>query len=1777
MPTLMDIPGYQLDELVLESPRTRIYRAHSPSQQSVMIRTPASHHPEPAQVARYRLAYELGCKADREAVVRHLELLRLRSSVALITENFGDTSLKALIPETGFRLRPLLEKSLALAKALALLHAGGILHRDVKPGNVMVDTRNDRLRFIDLETAAELNRDRGDPITTAQSEGTLPYTSPEQCGCVNSPVDERADLYSLGVTLFQMAAGRLPFRQQDPSALVHAHIALPPPRLSDERNDLPEAFCQIVARLLEKNMEDRYSSASGVVHDLQQCVTQYHRSGTVQHFGIAQNDVSPLFRVSDLLYGRERESEQLRNAYESFRRGNRTVVTVSGVSGIGKTAFVEHMRRSTVRGAGAFFSGKYDQFKRDQPYFGLIQAARNLLRFELSQPESALQARRSALRDALGIHARLLTDVLPELQIILGDQPEVDQVAPAAAARRFHGLVARFLRVFATGQTTLVIFIDDFQWADPPSLQLLEALAHGDGLNHVMFILGYRSNELGGGDPARRTLAELKNTAQEHCDIELGPLDDSETCALVQATLHRSDEEARQLAAHIHNVAAGNVFFVRELLLALNERRFFHFDGVRQQWLWDLLQLAGQGVPDNVVDLLTHRLKGLPETCLDLLDTASCVGSEFDLRTIANVHEIKQSEAAAQLAPAVHNGLLVPLDGDYKVFEMLSDWQMDNAAMLKLGTARYRFQHDQVRHRVHQRLDSEQRSQRHLKIGRLLLRTLSKEELETNVVEVFNHLTYGAQRLQNDQERHTYARLGLRSARAAQRGLAFETARTQLNVATTLLPPDPWAQDYETVLGIKLTLAECAFALGNDEDFEAFTQQILTNVKDPIDAARVHGLYIRFLSTATRYAEAVDIGVRVARFLGVALPRKPHALHVLAGVAKALWAQGRRDHAALENIPESNDMKTNEAINLLNQSSSAAYFSEPNLLPLIGITSTRLSLRHGLNPGSPYGFAVWALVLCGVLGQIENGYGFGSLALKVGRRYGGVEEARARFVVTAFVKHWKEPLADVAKLLLDDWSFNRDAGDDESAVYSAGVLLYTDFLSGGSLDADQRHPEVVRYIRDNNKLHVKDCFLAWIELFEALRAPLLPEQLSGEWFRFAEKMPEFERTHNGVQIAISSIAQGILDFFAGRFAIAEKHFATAGRFKDNIVAQVLVPGLAFYRALNAYRLYAVNPGRRVLAIARRRTARLQKWAKFAPFNLDHRISLLHAEEALVRRRIDRAVMHLHQACDQAASGAVLYQALAEQRLSEIFLQIGNENQAQLNASRAAATFKRWGAPALVNRMKFGSSLSTRVPCTSFDDVDTEPINTEKMDLRSLTETIGAISSEIDQEKLLDRLMTTLMQAANADRGLLILTDNDVNPVVEVQARIGGPVQRVRKALDAYPDLAGSVVNLTLRTGKMTVVADAASDELVTDVAYVKRARVRAILASGVTVQGRRIGVIYLENHLARNAFTANRVEVIEALGSQAGIALENARLYQSVQDALAVQTALTVANRRFVPEEVLTGLGVKSIIDVELNEAIERDMSVMFADLRNFTALSLQLGARRTIQMVNRYLSHVQPGIAANHGFVGEYRGDSFIALFPDDAENALNGAVAMCQGLAGYNRERGDFPALRFGIGIHSGPVTLGLIGDLDHIQLGVMGDTANTASRVEGLTKHFGATVLLTNASYSRLRHHDRFELRSLGKVEVAGRSKAIQVYECLDAYPEQLQAALLSTRNRFAEAVTLYTEGQWILAHAGFSDCLAVCPEDTVSSRFGERCLSRSNNAFQWDGVERPAKSA
>lgn len=1541
----MEIPGYRIDSLLFQSNRARVYRASKEGTgERVILKLSTEDPPSPRAVAALRRAFSVASQIDSPGVVRHLELLRRGSTWALVMADTGATALDQRLPRGGLDdLERFFHIAIQAGRALADVHAARIIHKDIKPANIVVNEGTGIVQLIDFGIASQLEREEASPEAPRRLEGTLEYMSPEQTGRMNRGVDLRSDLYSFGATLYELLTGQPPFVADNPVEIIHGHIAHKPRPPHLLRGAIPEQLSALVLRLLAKSAEERYASATGVSLDLERIRDEWLATGTCSLFPLGTRDVSPRFRLPGGLYGRSGETAALLDAFEQAAGGERAFLVVVGPSGVGKTSLVHEIRRPIAVKRGYFCGGKFEQFRRDTPYFALTQALRELLEQVLGAPAARIEALRAATRAAVGPLGRVLTDIVPELSHLLGDAPPLAQVGPGEAQLRFHRAFLAFLRVFARPEHPLVLFLDDLQWADGPSLALMEQLAADQDMHHLLLIGGYRDGEVTEAHQLHLTLQRVEASRQTIQRISLPPLSVDAVTQLLGDALSLDPSEVAEAGLIVHEKTAGNPFFALEFLRAVHDRGGLSFDTRRGAWRCDEEKLRALAITDNVVELMTGRLQGLAAASLDLLSTASCLGAEFSLQDLADAAGSPAPEVARGLDEALRLGLLQPTHASYKYATAVEG---EDAVEL-LRSVRYRFQHDRVQQAAYDRLDPGDRAARHLHIGRALLAAMPPEERRTRLIPVVEHLTRGRHLIDDDDERARLARLQFEAGQLASAALAFDVARRAFEVAIELLPDAIWTADHAFALDLHTHLAQALAARNDREGLRRIEQVVADHARSELERVPLHVIHNQHEVAEGRFVEALEHALAAIARFDVHLPRKPRLHHVLTQVAATeLAILGKRPGDILAQ-PPMQDPHARAAIDLMGSAAPAVYFAEQNLLPILGMTMVRLSLRHGNSGWSSYGYAVYALVLAGALGRIERGYEIGQLAVELGTRAGGSDESRVRFLNDTFVRHWKEPPRDITGALLADWAAALDHGDEQTAAYCAGVALYNDFFGGAELTAMRaRHQTSITFLERCDQKHVKDGFLAWSQLLELLstHGPA-PTELAGEHFTLQERLPRYEAQNNGVVVALSSIAAGILDLLFGRHDQAHQHLARALRHEESVLSQIVVPGLAFLLAVNALAA-ALSPRplasrRSLVASARKQLQRLRGWQRHAPANQRARVLLLEAMLAEVDNDPARALdLHL-RALDAAHEDRLFLEEFLAcehgRRCAErqgLNAAADDFSRRGLEASESWGFLRRLDPPATPGLSSTSASTipeplrparsrgqTTRNRPSSSVSVSA---SSAELDLLSVMKSSQAISGTLVLEELTRSLLRTLLENAAAERGFLMLK-GEQEVTFEARAQ-DEDVTTHRGPADRLEGLAHSVVRYVERTRERVVLEDASRAGRFQADPYLQQARPRSVLCMPIVRQQTLVGVLYLENNLTTHAFTGARCQVLELLSVQAAISLENARLYDTLENRVRERT-------RQLNESVERMERTQAALDAELHDAAAYVRSLLPAPL----------------------------------------------------------------------------------------------------------------------------------------------------------------------------------------------------------------------------------------------------
>ena len=813
----------------------------------VLTLLPVAEHPTPATLDRFTHEYALKDELDVAWAARPLALRRDGGQSILVREDPGGDLLETLLVRpTKLGLGVSLRIALGLAEAVAGLHRGGLIHKDIKPTHILVDPDSGAVRLTGFGLASRLPREQPAADPPEMIAGTLAYMAPEQTGRMNRSVDARSDLYAVGVTLYRMFTGSLPFSASEPMEGVHWHLARSPTPPAERAPGVAAALSAVGRKLLAKAAEERYQTAAGLAADQRRWLTEWEAGGSISLFAPGGLDFPDRLRIPEKLYGREGEVDRLLTAFERVvASGALELVLVSGYSGIGKSSVVNELHKALVPRNGLFASGKFDQSRTDVPYATLEQAVQSLVHQILGESDAAIGRWRAALGEALGPNGRLMVDLVPQLKLVIGEQPPVPELPPQEAQRRFHLVVRRLLGVFARAEHPLVLFLDDLQWLDPATLDLLEDLLTQPELGHLLLVGAYRSNEVDAAHPLRRTLAAIRQAGARLQHITLAPLARDHLERMISDALRCDPAHSAPLADLVHAKTAGNPFFVIQFLSALAEEDLLRFEHGAARWSWDLGRIEAKGYTDNVVDLLVERLHRLPLAARIALQQLACLGNLASIRMLAIVLGTVEAQVRADLWEAVRQELVLLPDGECK------------------------FVHDRVQEAAYSLIPEGSRAAEHLRIGRLLVAHTEPERRQEAIFEIVSQLNRGVTLIVDAAEREQLAEFNLIAGQRAKASTAYASALAYLNAGAAVLAEDCWERQHELAFALELNRAECELLTGALKEAEERLAALVARAADTVEQATVAGLRIDLYMTLDQTGHAIEVGLDYLRLLGI--------------------------------------------------------------------------------------------------------------------------------------------------------------------------------------------------------------------------------------------------------------------------------------------------------------------------------------------------------------------------------------------------------------------------------------------------------------------------------------------------------------------------------------------------------------------------------------------------------------------------------------------------------------------------------------------------------------------------------------------------------------------------------------------------------------------------------------------------------------------------------------------------------------------------------------------
>lgn len=1494
----MQIAGYEHLQLCCEGSRTNIYSAERQQDgRPVILKCLRGPYPSAQEVARFRREYEITRLLAGEGVIECLDFIQADGDFALVLEDFGGTDLRPVLGSGGLEPIAALDLMLQLVPALGRVHAAQVVHRDINPSNLVWHRPSQTLKLIDFGIASRLSRQLSglSPIETI--EGTLAYLAPEQTGRINRPVDYRADFYALGVTFYALLTGQLPFDSTAPLELVHAHIArqpLPPHVLNAA---VPEPVSAIALKLMAKAADDRYQSSYGLLQDLQRCRQALAQAGQVPPFDLAQQDLCDRLSLPQQLYGRSADSARLLAAFERCCQGAVEVVMVAGYSGIGKTALVNEVHRPVTQAGAEFIAGKFDQFNRSLPYGPLVSALGQAVQQRLGRGEAAIAACRQALEASLGSNAALLLQLIPELKQLLPPQPDPGELPAAEAETRLQVLFRRLLRVLATAEQPLVLFTDDLQWADAAFVRLLKLLISDPEAGHLLWVGAYRSNEIESAHPLLLALEDLTQAGQAVTTLTLGPLSQADTERFLADALHLETAAVAPLAELCFRRTQGNPFFLSQFLETLYGRGLLQVDPAQGQWIWQLSEIAGQSLTDNVVDFLSQNIRQLDPATAAVLQQAAVVGSAFDLASVADLVGATKAQTAQWLRPALIAEVVVPATASLDL-ETSFDFERDPAF-----NPRYRFGHDRIQQAAYGLLEPAAAIAAHYRLGQL--RLAQRAELPADrpaddlLFDTVNHLNQ-AQTLLPVEQRRQLALLNLEAGCSAKQAAAYQAALSFLTTGLELLPETAWASDTLLIYRLYSEAAEAAYLAGDFAALAQFRQVVLAQVASPIQQVPVHRASINALVAQNRLLEAIAYTLEVLAALGEKLPAAPNSAQVLSQYLQARLSLWGKSAAALVALPLATDPQVLATLQLRISILSAAYYAQPALLPVLACSIVRTSVRHGIGPESPFAFAVLGLVQCS-LGDEAGGYATGQISLELRQRITDRRlQNRAWHVFNAHLRFWREPYRHSQTSLREVYAEALDCGDLEYAAFGAMMSCAIAYHCGDPLEPLKQTMDsfsaAIRSLGQETSLYTHEINRQLV--YNLTGDCDHPSRLVGIAYNEDTAVPLHQAAADTSNLFSYYCAKTVLHLVLGDYEAAAAAATLNRRYLSGAAATIYVPAYFTYDSLAQAQIFQSLPAAAQAPLRRRLRQNRQKvarWAALAPMNHQHHLTLIDAELARLEHQPATALEHYERAIALAREHGYLNdEALANELLGRFHQARGSLKTARAALMEARYLYDQWGAAAKVQQMNQAYSDQLREPAAAAPASSTTTLGSHSslLDLEAVVRSSQALSNEIVLDKLLSQLLKTVLENAGAQRGLLLLEQAGQWRIeASGRADVGIEIapQPVLLATDpalplAPPPFSSAIVNYVRSTQESVVLSDAQTPGPFLQDPYISTAQPRSVLCTPLLNQGRLSGILYLENNLTTGAFTPERVELLQILSAQAAISIENSRLYAQLED-----------------------------------------------------------------------------------------------------------------------------------------------------------------------------------------------------------------------------------------------------------------------------------------------------
>lgn len=1490
------IENFTILEEVAETRKAIVYKGRRDEDGlNVILKVLNANSPSPSDIARFKQEYNMIKYLDIEGIVRPVDFIDSPEGYVIIEEDFGGIPLRSIIQSHKLKLASFLDIAAQVAKIIGELHQRHIVHLDLKPATILFNQDSGQAKITDFGISTAVTHENDKLYDPETIRGTLSYVSPEQTGHMNRNVDYRSDMYSLGVTFYELLTGQLPFAAQDPMTMIHFHIARkpePPKRLDAS---IPPIVSDIILKLLAKKPEERYQNCYGLAADLIICADCLKKTSRVASFPLAQDDIPFTFSIPQILVGREKEHDILLSTFDKVAGGAAEVMLVSGPPGIGKSALINELHKPIVARGGYFISGKYDRLHKSIPYSAIAQAFSDLVKRILAETDERIDTWKHNLIEAFGPNGKVITDVIFDLKRLIGEPVEVPELGPKESQNRFNLVFQRFVRVFTSAKNPLVLFLDDMQWADSASINLIYELLTGLNSGYFLFIAAYRDTEMDTSHPFLKMIDRYNNVSPPPHQIHLSPLELDDIGKLFAYVLRCDKSIALPLAGQMLEKAGGNPFFLLELAKNLYESGMLALEP-GGGWQYDIVEINRLEVTDNVVELLAEKINTMGLQTQNILMVCAAIGSQFDLTTIAIVAGQSVEETLADLRTAIHEELVQFQKGSY------------------------RFTHDRIQEAVYATIPPKNRAHLHYTIGRNMEKKLLRTDMEEHLFYIVDQLNRGSSSITDPEKLEQLIRLNVSAGQRALKSNAYLSAHSYMEAAKTMLPDACWDVDYKITYSIYSILLETEYMMGNYENALRIFDTIITHATTKTDKIKLYERMVLLYTSSGNYKQAIHSAREGLALLGEPLPGKGNRALILKSLAKLRLAFGKKRLEDLLDLPMAKDHEILAWQNLLLRTTTTIYCSDPSLFTVLAIEAVTKIIKHGHHQYSCQSIATIGSILGGGFGLFDHAFRMGQTALKMAEKSTNpFDWLRVKFLFSMMILHTKKHARKCLPYLRDAYRHGLDAGDLQYAGHCINLLCAYRIMIGDNLKDILEEYESYKFFFTSSKdpFIVKE-YSSNTQMCLCLMGKTEPVgSLSSETFDENDQLETYIHKDNTLGIFYFSLIRLRIYYLFDNIPVAQDLLpALHALVKQNVSSGSLqIPEYHFYSALTLSAGYDIIDKKKksdTLKKIKHHLSKMKKWAHHCPENFRHKQLLIEAEIARIKG-MDDLVEKLYDKAIQSArnNGYLQNEGIANELAAKYQLFKDNPTRARGYMHNAHRCYFRWGALAkTVALEKTYPELFSQMQQTENKDVSennfhnatdtkhTGPIVARNLDMATVINATQALSGEMDLKKLLIKTIAISIENAGAQTCYVILIHEDSDRLY-IEASAGADREMVLLRSEPVENDSGlplGVIDFVRTSGEDIVLANASEDSRFKHDDYISKHQPKSLLCAPIRTKGKLSGIIYLENNLTTGVFTDERAELMRIFATQVAISIENSRMLKQCENTAHKAAEMRLAN-----------------------------------------------------------------------------------------------------------------------------------------------------------------------------------------------------------------------------------------------------------------------------------------